>query len=106
ALAAGTAVITATTVDGVLTDTVAVEVLPPLPGNIAPLAVATASSSHENGNFPPSLAIDGIKNQDASRWISNTTLTGPHWLQLDWDTYYEISQVNVYSGFRSLNDRQ
>lgn len=106
AIAAGTAVITVTTVDGALTDTVAVEVLPPLPGNIAPLAAATASSSHENGNFPPSLAIDGIKNQDASRWISNTTLAGPHWLQLDWDSYYEIDQVNIYSGFRSLNDRQ
>ncbi|MGO4548913.1 Ig-like domain-containing protein [Paenibacillus sp. 2TAB23] len=102
----GTAVITATTEDGSLTDTVAVEVLPPKPGNVAPLATATASSSHENGSFPPSLAIDGIKNQDASRWISNTTAAGPHWVEVAWDSYYEIDQVNVYSGFRSLNDRQ
>ncbi|MCR2807586.1 discoidin domain-containing protein [Paenibacillus soyae] len=106
AVGEGAAVITVTTADGGLTDTVAVEVLPPKPGNIAPLAVASASSSHENGSFPPALAIDGVKNQDASRWISNTTLAGPHWLELTWDSYYEINQVNVYSGYRSLNDRQ
>ena len=105
----GTATITVTTVDGIKTATSSVDVLPPAPpeaDNIAPLANLSASSSHENGDFPPQLAVDGMKSQDASRWISNTTLAGPHWFQLDWNGYYEIEQVRVWSGFKGLIGRQ
>ncbi|REK71217.1 Ig-like domain-containing protein [Paenibacillus paeoniae] len=109
AMGIGSAVISVTTADGAKTDTSVVQVVPQSPPqakNIAHLADLSASSSHENGSFPPMLAVDGVKNQDASRWISNTALAGPHWLQLDWDTYYEISHVKVWSGFKGLIGRQ
>jgi parallel beta-helix repeat protein len=105
----GTAVITVTTEDGTKTATSSVQVLPPPDPelqNIAPLADLSASSSHENGNFPPQHAVDGVRNQDASRWTTHTTLTGPHWLQMDWATYYEINHVKVWSGFKGLIGRQ
>lgn len=109
ALAEGQAVLTVTTEDGSRTAQTAVSVLPPPPPgpeNIAPLAALSASSSHENGNFPPSRAVDGIVNQDASRWISQTDLQGPHWLELAWDQPHEIDTVKLWSGFKGLNGRQ
>jgi uncharacterized protein YjdB len=78
----------------------------PVKSNIAPLAALSASSSHENGNFPPSKAVDGITNQDASRWITNTTLAGTHWFQMEWDTDYVIDTVRIWSGFKGLLSRQ
>ncbi|MBW4085600.1 Ig-like domain-containing protein [Paenibacillus sp. S150] len=109
ALAEGEAVVTVTTEDGLKTATTVVTVSPPPPPgpeNIAPLAALTASSSHENGQFPPALVADGIVNQDASRWITQTNLPNPHWLQLDWDGYYEIERVKLWSGFKGLTGRQ
>ncbi|WP_051251367.1 Ig-like domain-containing protein [Paenibacillus harenae] len=102
----GTAVVTVTTADGSRTDQTVIQVLPPGAENIAPLAAVSASSSHENGSFPPAKAVDGVTNQDASRWITDTTLSAPHWFELEWDRHYEIDEVNVWSGFRSLTGRQ
>ncbi len=108
-LGIGAATITVTTVDGAKTAISSVQVLPPadpVAGNIAPIAELTVSSSHENENFPPNKAVNGIKNQDASRWITNTTLAGSHWFQMDWDQYYEIENVKIWSGFKGLTGRQ
>lgn len=104
----GTAVITATTMDGNKTAHTAVEVLPAEPGpqNIAPLAHLSVSTSHENGLFPALHAVDGITNQDSSRWITDTTVSGPHWIQMDWEAYYAIDNVKVWSGFKGLTGRQ
>jgi uncharacterized protein YjdB len=74
--------------------------------NLAPTAALSASSSHENGTSPPRHLVDGIKNQDAKRWITNTTLAGPHWFQMDWGKDYSIHNVKVWSGFMSLYGRQ
>ena len=109
AMGVGTAVVTVTTADGGKTDSVAVEVLPPPePGsqNIAPIAALSASSSHENGSHPPQKAVDGIRDQDPSRWITDTTTAAPHWLLLEWDRDYEIDRVLVWSGFNGLVGRQ
>ncbi|MHA6480987.1 discoidin domain-containing protein [Paenibacillus sp. strain BS8-2] len=69
---------------------------PPAAPNIAPLADVTASSSHENGSFPPTLAVNGIKYASADRWV--TGATGPHWMELQWDADYEVSGARLWSG--------
>lgn len=63
--------------------------------NIAPLATATADSV--NGAYTPDKAIDGIKNDHSSRWVSGNT-SEEHWIQLDWDRTFSIEKVNVWSG--------
>lgn len=64
--------------------------------NIAPLAAVTASSSHENGSFPPSLAVNGIKHAAADRWVTGPE--GPHSLELRWDSEYEVNGARLWSG--------
>lgn len=68
----------------------------PAHANIAPLASLTASSSHENGSFPPELAVNGIRYSGPDRWISGPE--GPHTLELLWDELYEVDQVRLWSG--------
>ncbi|MDF2836255.1 MAG: glycoside hydrolase family 3 domain protein, partial [Paenibacillus sp.] len=69
---------------------------PPGSPNIAPLASVTASSSHENGSFPPTLAVNGIKHVAADRWV--TGAEGPHTLELQWDSKYEVNGARLWSG--------
>ncbi len=64
--------------------------------NIAPLADVASSSDHENGSFPPELAINGVRYSGADRWISGPT--GPHYLELSWDDSYEVDRVRLWSG--------
>lgn len=74
-----------------------ITVAPPLLGtNIAPLAAATASSSHESGEFPPERTINGIKHDIKDRWVTGPE--GPHWLELDWAAPYLIDHVRLWSG--------
>lgn len=64
--------------------------------NIAPLASVTASSSHELGSFPPSLAVNSVKHASADRWVSGPE--GPHSLELQWDSEYEVNGARLWSG--------
>jgi hypothetical protein len=64
--------------------------------NIATNASVTASSSHESGNFPPTLAVNGIKHGGADRWVSGAE--GPHWLELAWNTKQKVNGVRLWSG--------
>lgn len=69
---------------------------PPALPNIAPNAAVSASSSHENGSFPPALAVNGVKYAGADRWV--TGAEGPHWLELAWSEEQELSGVRLWSG--------
>ncbi|MDQ6419885.1 discoidin domain-containing protein [Paenibacillus sp. LHD-117] len=69
---------------------------PPAHPNIAPYASVTASTSHENGNFPPSLVVNGIRHVGSDRWV--TGANGPHGLELQWSTVHEVNQVRLWSG--------
>ncbi len=64
------------------------------PINLAPSATLSVDST--NSTFTKEKAVDGIKNDGASRWISGDG--EPHWFQLDWSTAKLISNVKVWSG--------
>lgn len=63
--------------------------------NLAPSA--TLSVDTTSGTYTKDKAVDGIKNADASRWVSTNTAE-PHWFQLDWASSKSISNIKVWSG--------
>jgi hypothetical protein len=64
--------------------------------NVAPLAVATASSEYADGNYPASKTIDGTLAQPmgAGEWASNGE-PNP-WIQLTWSSSQTISRIVLY----------
>jgi uncharacterized protein YjdB len=82
----------------------------PLPGlqNLAPLAQLSASSYvvNDTASFDPSKVVDGIKDNNYSRWLTAANAPYPHWLQMDWDQEYEINVVRVWSGFMNVPGSQ
>lgn len=121
AIGSGTAIITATTVDGSFTDTASVEVLSPpdciLGSNLA-LSGSIFSFSDEQAANPASNIIDG---NTGNRWSANSF---PQSLVIDLGASLNISGINLYpyqdrdyqylveasnnptSGFTTLVDRQ
>lgn len=59
---------------------------------------ATLSVDSTNGSFTANLAVDGIKNTAASRWVS-TNATSTHWFQMNWPTAKTVRCVKVWSGY-------
>ncbi|MBD2866970.1 galactose-binding domain-containing protein [Paenibacillus arenilitoris] len=78
---------------------VTITVSEPENANIAPLAQVSASSVRTDGSFPPEYAVDGIKNNNASRWLSAGGDTPPYTFDLEWNSQYVIDNVKVWSGF-------
>ncbi|NOU85553.1 hypothetical protein GC102_07140 [Paenibacillus sp. LMG 31460] len=71
--------------------------------NIAPSATVTASTY--GAQDTPDKAIDGIKDNNASRWSSKWYATPPagtpktpQWLQLEWNAPVSIDNVRLWSG--------
>ncbi|HEC44867.1 MAG TPA: hypothetical protein ENI20_18800, partial [Bacteroides sp.] len=66
--------------------------------NIAPDAVATASTYHTgNGGRPPEDAIDGITGAWTG-WEATATLNEvPHWLELTWPSSQIVNKVVLYT---------
>lgn len=63
---------------------------------------ATLSVDSTNGSYVASLAVDGIRDTSASRWVSTGT-TSTHWFQMDWSAPRTIRCVKVWSGFPGSN---
>jgi hypothetical protein len=71
--------------------------------NIAPSATLSVSST--NGLYTKDKAVDGIKNDNDSRWIS-VNAAEAHWFQLDWPAGKVIDNVKVWSGLLSHSGYQ
>jgi hypothetical protein len=70
--------------------------------NIASSAVLAVDST--NGSFSANKAVDGIKNDNSSKWLS---LSGePHYFQMDWPEDKLIKGINVWSGLIGGNGFQ
>ncbi|MDR6555213.1 hypothetical protein [Paenibacillus qinlingensis] len=78
-------------------------VLPPTSTNIAPTATLTVDSS--NVSYAKTKAVDGIKNDNNSRWISANT-AGTHVFQMDWPTAKTINNVKLWSGSVTVGGTQ
>jgi len=63
--------------------------------NIAPSATLSVDST--NTTYTKDKAVDGIKSDNSSRWVSANTAE-PHWFELDWATNQTINNVKVWSG--------
>lgn len=61
---------------------------------------ATLAVDSTAGTNTKEKAVDGIKNSNASRWISANT-PEPHWFELSWDSAKTINNVMVWSGSMS-----
>ncbi|WP_158299381.1 DUF7402 domain-containing protein [Paenibacillus antri] len=63
-------------------------------GNVAPLAVATASSEY-NAEYGAAKTIDGVAGvHGAGEWASNGELNP--WIQLDWESDVTIRSIKLY----------
>jgi len=72
--------------------------------NLAPLASLSVDSELDS-NYTKDKAVYGIKDHNASRWISANT-DEPHYIELDWGTYKTISNVKVWSGAKNAEGWQ
>lgn len=68
--------------------------------NKAPSATLTVDST--TAGYAASLAVDGIKNTAASRWVS-TGASSTHTFQMDWSVNQTIRNVKIWSGFPAGN---
>jgi len=59
---------------------------------------ATRSVDSTNGAFTSNLAVDGVKNTGASRWVSTNT-SSTHWFQMNWSSSQTVRCVKVWSGY-------
>ena len=68
--------------------------------NLALTATASASSELEEPNpgypAPASKAIDGIKDSDSNRWVTNTKAREPHWIAVDLGGRKYVDTVKLY----------
>ncbi|MFH0919760.1 MAG: T9SS type A sorting domain-containing protein [Fibrobacterota bacterium] len=63
------------------------------PFNLAPIATLSASyNSSAVANV-----VDGVTDQDFSRWGSDTTV-GPHWIALNWDNPVNVESLRLWTG--------
>ncbi len=58
----------------------------------------TASASDTSSGYSPAFAVDGIDRDSASRWLSLNN-DADHWLQIDLDGLFEISEARIFTGF-------
>lgn len=72
-----------------------IEVRGPDGVNLAPSATVSVDST--DGTNTKDKAVDGIRNSNDSRWMSENT-PEPHWIELSWDSPKEITNVKVWSG--------
>lgn len=63
---------------------------------------ATLSVDSTTAGYSAALAVDGIKNTAASRWVSTGT-SSTHTFQLDWSVNPTLRNVKVWSGFPANN---
>lgn len=73
--------------------------------NIAPIAVATASTYHTaNGGRPPEDAIDGITGEWTG-WEASATIDNiPQWLELTWPSAQIVHKVVLYTNPKNDGD--
>ncbi len=69
--------------------------------NIALDKPVTASSTR--GDYIAEMAVDGNISSDASRWLTGSGASYPHWIEIDLQGTYEISFIKAFSGYKGYN---
>lgn len=67
------------------------------PVNIA-LERPVTVSSFKDSSTPAFYAVDGISATSGGRWVSDPAESPPHWIEIELDGLYEVSQFKYWNG--------